>query len=116
MVAASIKPPRATEGPYRDLDAAVRFAAAREDMAILTADAADPVAWRYTLVTTRDEDVALTIHLPADPDPTEPVVPTSIDARIGFLGNPHREHQFVEEIELRLKELRKAGIAPGSDE
>ena len=116
MVAESIRPPRATEGPYRDLDAAVRFAAAREDMAILTADAEDPTAWRYTLVTTRDENVALTIHLPPNPDPNESVVPTGVDARIGFWGNPAREAQFIEEIEDRLEQLRKTGIAPGPDQ
>lgn len=115
IVAASVKPPKATEGPYRDLDAAVRFAAAREDMAILEADASDPAAWRYTLVTTRDENVALTINLPPDPDPAGPVSPTSIDARIGFQGSPEREKRLVEEIEGRLEQLQKTGIAPGSD-
>jgi len=116
MIAHSMKPPRATEGPYRDLNAAVLYASARCDMAVLNSDASDALAWQYTLLTTRDEHVALTIHLPPDPDPSESVVPTEIVARVGSFGDPVREEKLVTEITDRLKALRKTGIAPGIDE
>lgn len=112
LVAHTVKPPRPTEGPYRDIDAAVRFAAPRVDMAVLDADAADPTNWRYTLLTTRDETVILDIHMPPDPDPSRPVHPTSITARIQPLADPARQKALVREIENRLDALRPTGIAP----
>ncbi len=109
-------PPRDTDGPYRDLDAAVRFAAPQVDMAIMSANARDPALWRYTLLTTRDEEVTLDIHLPSPPpDPNSPIVPTSIVAHVGRFGDPARERALIQQIDDRLKALRKTGIAPDPD-
>jgi hypothetical protein len=112
LIAGSIKPPRDTQGPFRDVDSAVRYAGPHQDMTILTADASDPTLWRYTLTTTRDETVALDIHFAANPDPALPAEPTRIEARIGRFGDPARERALVREIENRLAAVRATGTAP----
>lgn len=115
LAAHVVQPPRPSDGPYRDIDSAVRFVMAEFDMAIIEADASDPSHWRYELITTRDEPVTLDILFPADMTPDAPAQPTEITARIGRFGDPSRERAFEREIASRLKAVRKTGVAPGPD-
>jgi hypothetical protein len=113
IVAHTVSPPKAADGPYRDITPALRHAASLVKMAVVDTDVSDPTRWRYTLTTTRDERVTVDLHFAADLDPSLPATPTRIVAHIAPFGDPPRERELVAEIDARLEELRTTGIAPG---
>lgn len=89
----------------RDLDPAVRYAAARNDMAVEWIEIAGDGARVYHLVTIRNEPALVEARTDAWPADDRERVPTRLEARIGRFGEPERERLLVRDIAQRLRDL-----------
>jgi len=94
-----------TTAEWDDVDAAVSFAAAESEMAVLTRrETADGI--EFQLVTVIDEPVWLRITRDGDaPRDDRASRPVSLTARIGRFGDEARERRFVDSIVRRLDRL-----------
>lgn len=92
-----------TAGLVRDLDAAVRFAASKNDMVVvlITDHAGDVRA--YEMKSVRDEPVAVQVT-GVIPTPGEPrqAANLTMTAKVGRFGDSRREQQLLADIRARL--------------
>lgn len=93
-------------GEWGDLDAAVRFAASRHQMAVVSITDEGSDRREYELQTIREEDVIVVITTRGRPaaDPRDSV-DVRIWAAIGRFGDPEREQALVTTIRDRLQDL-----------
>lgn len=100
----------------RDLDPAVRFAASRNQMAVLVAHDTGPRTRTFEMITIRDEPASLEVTWPhpvrislADAEPRDVLV----SIKVGPFGNARAEWAFIRTLEARLKALMENdGTAP----
>lgn len=101
---------RAATGDWDDVDAAVRGAAAKNELIIEAADEPDALTRRYQILSARSEsgEVVVTRGKPLDPSvrlSREGPVSLRIKARIGMFGDTTRERALIDDIRSRMGEL-----------
>lgn len=98
-------PTATTTAEWHDVDAAVSFAAAAHEMAVMTRrDLGGSL--EYQLVTIIDEPVWLrVVRSDAEGTPADIATPLALTAQIGRFGNEERERAFIRTITVRLDRL-----------